>query len=266
MGQWKVSGPQRIQFDGEPKRLDVRLARGRISIVGTLGAPRLEVAAVGRKPVLVEQGADGAILISHWTEGKRNPFYWWWFGQRYSCELTLAVPPEVTADITVVQGRVAVSGLRAQTTVDVTAGKISLLGLSGRTRAKLVSGPVEALGVGGDLTMETVSGDLTLAQSSAERVHAVTVSGAITCDVDSSTPSAIRLTTTSGDITVRVPSGAGLDVRLAAVSGNVTSAFPLTAHGGHHRWNRSAQGRLGAGGGSLAAASTSGNVALLAGE
>ena len=267
MAQWKVEGPQRVPFDGEVKRLDVLLARGRLSVVGVPGPARLEVTSVGRKPVLVDQDSE-RLTISHWPPGqggRHNPFYWWWFGGHYDCEMTLAVPAEIVADITVVHGRVAVSGLQAQTTVDVTSGRVSLLGLAGRTRAKLVSGPVEALGVGGDLTMETVSGDLTLAQSSAERVHAVTVSGAITCDVDSSTPADLRLTTTSGDITIRVPAGADLDVRLAAVSGNVTTSFPLQSEGiGRH--NRSMRGRIGAGGGRLDAASTSGNVALLAGE
>lgn len=265
MGQWKVDGPQRIPFEGDVRRLETNLARGRVSVIGTPGAARLEVTAVGRKPVMVQQNADGSVVISH-LMNKRNPFSWWWLSsRRFSCEMTIAVPPECVADITVVQGRVAVSGLQAQTTLDVTTGKISLLGLAGRTRAKLVSGPVEALGVGGDLTMETVSGDLTLAQSSAERVHAVTVSGSITCDVDSSTPADLRLTTTSGDITVRVPAGADLDVRLAAVSGKVTTAFPLESDG-HARWNKSMRGRLGAGGGALDATSTSGSVALLAGE
>lgn len=264
MGQWKVADPQRIQFDGEVRRLEISLARGRVSVVGTPGAARLEVSAVGRKPVIVDH-TDGVIAISHWTGGKRNPVYWWLLGKRYECEMTIAVPPEISADIAVVQGRVAVSGLRTQTTVDVTSGKVSLLGLAGRTRAKLVSGPVEALGVGGDLTMETVSGDLTLAQSSAERVHAVTVSGSITCDVDSSTPADIRLDTTSGDIAVRVPSGADLDVRLAAVGGRVATAFPLDSDG-VGRWNKAVRGRLGAGGGRLDATSTSGSVALLAGE
>jgi hypothetical protein len=265
VGQWKIAEPQRIQFDGAATRLEVRLARGRVSVVGTPGAPRLEITAVGRKPVLVEQLPDGLLKISHWTSGARNPFYWWWFGKAYMCELTIAVPPELVADVQVVQGRVAVSGLRTHTLVDVTSGKVSLLGLAGRTRAKLVSGPVEALGVGGDLTMETVSGDLTVAQSSADRVHALTVSGTITCDVDSSTPADIRLTTTSGDVTVRVPARCDLDVRLATTGGHVTSAFPLDQQGGS-RWHKSMRGRLGGGGGSLDVTSTSGNVALLAGE
>lgn len=265
MGQWRVVRPQRIQFDGDVQRLEIQLARGRVSVVGAPGAARLEVSAVGRKPVMVDQGPDGVIGIRHWTAGKRNPLYWWLLGKRYSCEMTIAVPPEIAADVTVVQGRVAVSGLQTRTTVDVTTGKVSLLGLAGRTRAKLVSGPVEALGVGGDLTMETVSGDLTLAQSSAERVHAITVSGSIACDVDSSTPSDIRLTTTSGDIAVRVPSEADLDVRLAAVAGHVTTAFPLESDG-FGRWKKTVRGRLGAGGGRLDATSTSGSVALLAGE
>lgn len=265
MGQYTISGPQRINLDEPVTRLDVSLVRGRVSVVGAPGAARLEVMAVGRRPVIVEHAADGRLTISHGLSHPRNPFYWWLFGTRYSCELTIAVPPQLTADITVVQGRVAVSGLLEQTTVDVTSGKVSLLGLAGRTRAKLVSGPVEALGVGGELTMESVSGDLTLAQSSAERVHAVTVSGTITCDVDSVSPSDIRLTTTSGDVTVRVPAACDLDVRMSTTSGSVTTAFPLS-HDGGRLWSKSVRGRLGAGGGILDATSTSGNVALLASE
>lgn len=264
MGHWKIADPQRVQFDGDVRRLTLHLVRGRVSVVGTPGAARLEVTAVGRKPLIVDQAADGAVEIRHVT-GKHNPVWWWLMGKRYSCEVTIGVPPEAVADISVVQGRVAVSGLQTQTTVDITSGTVSLLGLAGRTRAKLVSGPVEALGVGGDLTMETVSGDLTVAQSSAERVHAITVSGAITCDVDSATPADLRLTTTSGSITVRVPSDADLDVRLAAVSGTVTSAFPLQSEG-VGRWSKAMRGRLGAGGGKLDASSTSGSVSLLAGE
>ena len=88
------------------------------------------------------------------------------------------------------------------------------MGLDGRTSAKLVSGPVEALGVDGDLTLETVSGELVVADSSAQRVHARTISGAITCDLSNPRHSEVRLATASGSITVRVREDSDLAVDL----------------------------------------------------
>lgn len=64
MGHWKVAGPQRIQFDGEVRRLEINLARGRVSVVGTPGAARLEVSAVGRK-----LGSGGGRLDATSTSG-----------------------------------------------------------------------------------------------------------------------------------------------------------------------------------------------------
>ncbi|MFC4136667.1 DUF4097 domain-containing protein [Hamadaea flava] len=262
MAQWTVQDPQRIQLDGEVDRIDVNLVMGKISIVGVPGAARMEVKSVGKKPVDVVH--DGRRLkISHgWR--KRWPFYWWLFHRQYNCEITVAVPPEVVASVTVVSGRVSVAGLLTSTDVDVTSGRVSLLGLAGRTQAKLVSGPVEALGVAGELVMEAVSGSLTLAQSGADRVQATTVSGSITCDLDSTTPADVRLNTTSGSITIRIPAEADLDVRLDTTAGSITTVFPLDRQGKH--WAGSARGRLGTGSGRLSATTTSGSIALLAGE
>ena len=99
-------------------------------------------------------------------------------------DVSIAVPANVLADLRLVDGAVIVSGLRETTRVNVTSGQVTLMGLAGQTSAKLVSGPVEALGVAGDLTLETVSGELVVADSSAARVRATTISGAITCDLD----------------------------------------------------------------------------------
>jgi len=262
VAQWTVRDPQRIQVDGAVDHLEINLVVGKVNVVGAPGGTRLEVRAVAKKPVRVDH-ADGKLRIWHETR-KRWSAYWWLFHRQYNCEVTIAVPPEVLAVITVVQGRVSVAGLLASTDVDVTSGRVSLLGLAGRTRAKLVSGPVEALGVAGDLEMEAVSGSLTLAQSGVDRVKATTVSGSITCDLDSSTPADIRLTTTSGSITIRIPAEADLDVRLDATAGSITTAFPLDQRGKH--WVGSARGRLGNGSGKLSATTTSGSIALLAGE
>ncbi|MEV0274653.1 MAG: DUF4097 family beta strand repeat protein [Hamadaea sp.] len=262
MAQWTVQDPQRIQLDGEVDRIDVSLVVGKVSVVGVPGAARMEIKVAGKKPVYVEHDA-GRLKIRHeWR--RRWSVYWWLFHRQYNCEITVAVPPEAIASVTVASGKVSVAGLLTSTDVDVTSGRVSLLGLAGRTKAKLVSGPVEALGVAGDLVMEAVSGSLTLAQSGADRVQATTVSGSITCDLDSTTPADVRLTTTSGSITIRIPAEADLDVRLDTTAGSITTVFPLDRQGKH--WAGSARGTLGSGSGRLSATTTSGSIALLAGE
>src|SRR5690606_8363251 len=118
---------------------------------------------------------------------------WWSLGlvwafpgrkANFNADVIIAVPPDVAASLTVIAGDVVASGLRDGTTTDVTSGSIALMGLGGSVRAKTVSGSIEAVGVSGDLSMEAVSGEISLAGSSAERVHARTISGAVTCDLD----------------------------------------------------------------------------------
>jgi DUF4097 and DUF4098 domain-containing protein YvlB len=165
--------------------------------------------------------------------------------------------------MTVVSGSVVASALRHGATVDVTSGHITLMGLAGTVRAKTVSGSIEALGLGGDVRLQTVSGEISLADSSAERLLARTISGAVMCDLDNPYAHEVRLDTTSGRITVRVPEDADLDVHLSATSGRVTSAFPQVRAKGNAGM-RSASGRIGTGAGTLNAYAVSGSVSLLA--
>jgi DUF4097 and DUF4098 domain-containing protein YvlB len=160
---------------------------------------------------------------------------------------------------------VTVSGLREQTFVYVLSGRIGLHGLRGTVFAKLVSGDVEALDLGGDVFMKTVSGDLALAESSADRVFAKSISGSITCDLERPHRGRLALHTASGDITVRVPDGSDLGVAMRTVSGRVTSAFAgvVPVRG---RLSRVATGALGGGTGRLSAHTTSGDITLLVRE
>jgi DUF4097 and DUF4098 domain-containing protein YvlB len=177
--------------------------------------------------------------------------------------VSIAVPPSTVATLNLVSGSLLASALRAGATVEVTSGRVTLLGLAGRTWTKVVSGPVEALGVGGELSLETVSGELVLADSTAARVYAKTISGSITADLDNPPhDSQIHLETVSGEITARVREDSDLDVHLRALSGRVTSAFSqLPQHGSHGR--NSVHGVLGAGTGRLSAYATSGAISLL---
>jgi len=267
MATWLVDSPQQLTLDGDVGRLDVWLAHGRLRVIGTDGPGRVEVKKVGRKGITITL-EDGVLSVRHpIKQGWRHwagPFWWFLSGRgSFTADVIVAVPPTATASLTLISGDVVASGLRQGATVDVTSGSIAVMGLGGSVHTKTVSGSIEAMGVAGDLLMETVSGEISLAESSAERVHCRTISGAVTCDLDNPYAHDVRIDTTSGSITVRVPEDADLSVSLGATSGRVTSAFPeiqgVGLPGMHH-----ASGRIGSGAGTLNAYAVSGSVALLA--
>lgn len=266
MVQWAVQSPQRLTIEEPVRRLEVFILSGRLNVVGTDGPARVEITQAGRKPLTVEC-TSGVLSVRHERVRKWPGFVWWLtqLGRKFRVDVSIAVPSETVAELHLIDGSVVASGLRAGSDVNVTSGRITLLGLDGRVGAKLVSGPVEALGVGGDLTMETISGELTLADSHASRVHATTVSGSITCDLDNPADSEIRLNTTSGQITVRVREDSDLAVHLHTTAGRITSAFPELRTDGSGPWGiKDVRGTLGKGAGKLLASSTSGSIALLA--
>jgi hypothetical protein len=272
---WFIDHPERLALEGDVTRVEVWFAHGRLNVVGTDGPPRVEITKVGRKGLTVRH--DGGVLsirhdVGHrfWSVWSGLPF-WFLRGRRnYQADVSVAVPRKASASLGVVSGSIVASGIAGGAAVDVTSGSITLMGVDGSVRAKTVSGSIEALGVGadgsrggGDLTAETISGEITIADASAQRVLARTISGAITCDLDNPRASDIRLDTTSGEITVRVPEDADLVVNLSATSGGITSGFPQVRPGGMPGL-RSARGQLGAGTGTLHAYAISGNVNLLA--
>ena len=181
MSTWLIDGPQRLTIDGEVSALDVWLAQGKLRVVGTDGPARIEVRRVGRKGLTVTL-EDGVLSVRHpLKRGWRHwagPFWWFIAGRRsYSPTSRWPCRRPTTGSLTVIAGDVVASGLRRGATVDVTSGSITLMGLGGTVRAKTVSGSIEAMGVAGDLGMKTVSGEIALAESSAERVVARTISG-----------------------------------------------------------------------------------------
>ncbi|MFI2661137.1 DUF4097 family beta strand repeat-containing protein [Micromonospora carbonacea] len=265
MPRWTVDRPQRLTLDEPVTALHVRLVTGRLAVVGTDGPARVDVTRVSSRPVLVEQH-DGVLTVRH-ERRPRWPGLLWWLGRlgrRFRADVSIAVPADVLADLGLVDGSLVASGLSRETRADVTAGQIALMGVRGRTTAKTVSGPVEALGVAGDLSLETVSGEVVLADGTVGTVRAHTVSGEITCDLDTQRGGEIRLSTISGRITVRVREDSDLDVRLHTTAGRITSGFPQVRDGSGLGGVRDSAGVLGTGAGRLWASATSGSIALLA--
>lgn len=265
MVRWLIDGPQKLTFDEPVDRLDVRLVAGRINVVGADGPARLEVTRVDRFPLHVEH-RDGRLVIRHERRRRFAALLWplSHSSRRFRTEISVVVPVGTRLDLDLASGSVIVTGIGGATDVDVISGYVTLMGLCGPTSAKVLSGSVEVLGASGDLTVETVSGEVIIADSSAGRVDASTVSGAITCDLDNPHNSAIRLATASGNVTIRIREDSDLTVRLGTTSGRITSGFaqlvPVTGIG----VGQTCEGVLGTGLGRLDATAISGSVALLA--
>ena len=266
MTTWEITEPRKLDFDSDVTRLDVSLFGGRLSVVGTDGPPRVEVAATAERPLIVALDG-GRLTVRHdlpspWP-GALAPLWWWLRGRNLTgVDISVAVPYRTATALKLISGPVVVSALRGELSVECTSGRVSLLGVAGTVRAAVVSGAIEALGCAGELTLDTVSGEITLADSAVRRLRASTISGALTADLDNPPDdSEITLSTTSGELTIRVREDSDLTVRLSAAHGRVTSNFPGLS--GQGRWGAAVHGVLGAGTGRLSADAMSGNIALL---
>ncbi len=273
MTAWKITEPQRLEIGEAVHRLDVTLVASRLSVVGTDGPARIEVTKVGETAPVDVTVESGLLTVAHpmpnvWT-GWLRPVWWWINGHRMArSDVSIALPYGAAATLRVTSGPTVVSGVHGDLSVDVVSGRITLLGNDGRIYGKIISGPIEALGCAGDITLETVSGEITIAESATERVHAKTVSGSLTADLDNPPRNSdIYLETISGEITIRVREDSDLSVSLNATGGRVTSAFPKMAasgaDGGGKGWGRRLTGVLGAGTGRLHASAISGEISLL---
>ena len=260
MTTWKLREPQRLAFD-RVGRLRVRIVAGGVSVVGGDDRPTLEVAELRGAPLQVRHEGDELEVVHErpWWPG---PAHVWPFGRRQRTVISLAVPRDCRVELRVVSAGLMVSGLRAPVVARTVSGEITLARLGGRVEAATVSGPVQAHGVAGDLNAHTISGDLTLVEGSGGAVHAQSISGSVTLDLNAAGERDIRLSTISGDLTVRLPEASDLQVQLQSTSGQVASAFDQLQRE-RQPGLRTLRGRLGAGTGRLRANTTSGHIALL---
>jgi hypothetical protein len=270
MPSWTITEPRRLRLEDTDavRRVDVRVIAGRVTVVGSDGPARVEVSEHAGAPLTVSCD-DGVLSVAHedvrtW-KGPFSALWWWGKGwRRYTVDVSIAVPYETVGKLRLAQGSLVVSGVHADVVADCVSGRLTVLGVVGRLRAKVVSGPIEALGCAGELDLETVSGEITVADTAATRLHAKTVTGALTADLDNPPQGAeIRLETVSGEITIRVRADSDLDVSLSAAHGRVTSDFPNFSV--NRSWGASSSGTIGTGtgAGTLRASAVGGNISLL---
>ncbi|MCD0482900.1 DUF4097 family beta strand repeat-containing protein [Streptacidiphilus sp. ASG 303] len=272
MPQWTVNGPERITFDEPVDVLRVRTVSGAVHVVAGDGPARLEVSELDGPPLVVTH--EGGTLTVAYEELTR----WEFSSQHFSLKgiaslvdswrrrrhavVSLAVPAAARVELVSVGADVVVSGIAGPVAVRGAGGDTTLVRVSGPVEAQSVSGSVEAQAVSGDLKVQTVSGELTVVEASGPRLHAHSVSGSMTVDLDGRGPADVRLNTVSGEVAVRMPHPADTRVDAGSTSGEMSSAFDELRMGG--TWGaRRLSGRLGAGTGRLQVTTVSGSVALL---
>lgn len=245
--------------------------------------------AAAQIEVEVEQRGD-----TLYVNVKRQPWAPWSFGRNPYARLELALPPDVTFNvslvsgdvtlrqtagggtITTISGDVMADGARGQLTINTTSGDVELRDYRGTLRVTTVSGNLSATGQLDEVIAQTTNGDVK-ARGALGVVQITTVSG----DVEVDTAEAVRLAiattngavsfsgrlaagsqqiqTISGDIelTLRAPFNANLT--FATVSGRVNVPDQLAAQVVNRR---SLTATLGEGGAALDATSTSGDITL----
>jgi hypothetical protein len=130
-----------------------------------------------------------------------------------------------------------------------------------RVSANNVSGDVRIVAMEGVVRAGSVSGDVRLESLRASSVHASSVSGDVSVDVDKLTGDGLlSFSSVSGNVTAQLPKDLDADISMRSVSGSLDSDFPLTLNG---RVNRSSvNARIGKGGRELEVHTVSGDVRL----
>jgi DUF4097 and DUF4098 domain-containing protein YvlB len=163
--------------------------------------------------------------------------------------------------IDVGSGPVAVSGARGDLSVDTGSGVVEVSRFEGtELSVDTGSGEVTATEVRAEvISIDTGSGDIRLTGAGAPRLSLETGSGNVTADVRADLAT-LTVETGSGNIAVSAPPGLGAEVEIETSSGDIETDFPLqvTRHSRDHL-----VGRIGNGRGRIAIETGSGDVRLL---
>lgn len=272
MTQWTVSEPDKITIDEPVTGLQVRIIGGAVNVVAAEGPARLEVTELEGEPLQVTL-TDGVLTVTYpglsWNDFSEKlksvdavKGFLSSLRRKRRVVVSLTVPAAATVRLGTVTAEATVSGVTGGTTVHGVAGDTTLVELAGRTEAKSVNGNVDAQAVAGELRVSTVSGELTVVSGTAAKLRANTVNGAVTLDLDGSTPADIKVNTVSGDVAIRLPRPADTTVEAGSTNGDFSNAFEELTLGGS--WGaKKLSGKLGAGTGRLQVTTVSGAISLL---
>ncbi|MFN3374399.1 MAG: DUF4097 family beta strand repeat-containing protein, partial [Chloroflexus sp.] len=207
--------------------------------------------AAAQIDVHIEQRGDTLYINVH-----HQPWVPWSFGRNPYARLELALPPDVTFNISLVSGDVTLrqtaasgtistmsgdivaDGARGQLTINTTSGDLDLRDYRGLLRVTTVSGDLTATGQLDDVIVQTTGGDVTL-RGALGTIQITTVSGDVEIDTAEAVRLAVettngtisfagrlanepqRLSTISGDITITLLAPVDVSLSLATVSGRI---------------------------------------------
>ncbi|WP_299755313.1 DUF4097 family beta strand repeat-containing protein [uncultured Chloroflexus sp.] len=245
--------------------------------------------AAAQIDVHIEQRGDTLYInVNH------QPWAPWSFGRNPYARLELALPPDVTFNISLVSGDVTLrqtaasgtistmsgdviaDGARGQLTINTTSGDLDLRDYRGLVRVTTVSGDLTATGQLDDVRVQTTSGDVTL-RGALGTIQITTVSGNV--NIETAEPVRLEVSTTngkisftgrllaapqqlntiSGDIDLTLQSLTNAHLVFSTVSGRINVPDPLAAQVVNRR---SLTMRIGEGGVDLNVTSTSGNITV----
>ncbi|MER5864097.1 DUF4097 family beta strand repeat-containing protein [Kitasatospora sp. NPDC002040] len=272
MGKWTVSEPDRITLDEPVGTLHVRVVAGAVNVVAGEGPARLEVTELEGEPLQVTL-ENGVLTVTYqdlaWSELAESvksletvKSFFGGLRRKRRAVVSLSVPAGSDVKVGSVSAATTVSGIAGPVAVHGASGETTLVGLIGRTDVNTVTGDVNAQSVAGELRVNTVSGHVTVVAGTADKLLAKSVSGSVTLDLDTTTPTDLHVTTVSGAVAVRLPSQTDAKVEAGSTGGELSSTFEELKVGGS--WGtKKLSGQLGSGTGRLQVTTVSGAVTVL---
>lgn len=266
MQQWRIEEPRSFDLEGV-RRLEVRMVAGRVDVVGRTedaedGAAHVEVNRL-EGPLVVTLDDEGTLQIVH-EKLTWGGIFDWLSGRRHQAVVAVSVPAPCPVRLGVVTADAVVSEMAGERTeVKSVSGDVTLDHVRSSVTAKTVSGDLEMHRVVGPLEFDTVSGTLAAAAGRTSRLHAKSISGDITLDLDVDGGSRLDVATVSGDVTLRVGAETALEVDASTTSGRLESAFESLSTERKPGQSRMT-GRVGPADGLLRVKTVSGDVTLLA--
>jgi DUF4097 and DUF4098 domain-containing protein YvlB len=167
-------------------------------------------------------------------------------------DFTVLVPEGASVELRSVSGNVKVTGVKGVVRAQSVSGNVVASNAPRVEYARTVSGDVELAGVSTDsdmtvqsvsgsvhasglkaraLDVSTVSGDVSLRDTSCERLNARSVSGGIDYNGSLMKNGRYDVSSHSGGVRFTLASGTGFELNTTSFSGSVRSEFPLTLGG-----------------------------------
>lgn len=245
--------------------------RDSVEVAGTKYAPDRD----SLRDVKVDVQQDGDRLVVRTETPKGN-----WRGGNFGVRYRIHVPRQFMLDrVETTNGAITAEDLQGGGKLKSTNGKLAFARLTGNYNAETTNGGIELTDLSGEQHLATTNGgvrgslkqgsveasstngaiDITVAQPQADRpIRVETTNGSVQLAMAEFRGNPVHAETTHGSVTLRLPEGTNATLDAHTSSAKVTSDLPLTSTEDSSK--HSLRGRLGSGGPTIEASSSSGSI------